>query len=154
MNVVIACDHAGFPFKEIIRNEILAAGHQVTDLGTNSADPVDYPDYAVLAGKAVAEKRAERGIILCGSGVGACIVANKIPGVYAGVCHDSYSAHQAVEHDDMNVLCLGTRVIGPKVARELVRIFLSAKFSGEERHIRRVEKIRKIESSSMGKVGR
>jgi RpiB/LacA/LacB family sugar-phosphate isomerase len=151
MNVVIACDHAGFPLKAVVREEVLAAGHKVTDVGTNNPEPVDYPDYALTAGKAVAEKRADRAIVVCGSGVGACIAANKIFGVYAGVCHDSYSAHQAVEHDDMNVLCLGARIIGSEVARELVRVFLSAKFSGEERHLRRVKKIRKIESSYMEK---
>jgi len=151
MKIVLGCDHAGFQIKQIVLETIRKAGHQVLDVGTNSPEPVDYPDIAERVGKAIVEKRAQRGILLCGSGVGACIAANKIPGVYAGVCHDAYSAHQAVEHDDMNVLCLGSRIIGPEIARELTKAYLSARFSKEERHRRRVEKIRKIEAAFSGK---
>jgi ribose 5-phosphate isomerase B len=114
-------------------------------LGTHNTDSVDYPDYAKKIGEAILSGHAERGVLLCGSGVGACIAANKIPGIYAGVCHDTYSAHQGVEHDDMNVLCLGARIIGPEVAKELVEAFLSAKFTGEERHVRRTGKVKMME---------
>jgi RpiB/LacA/LacB family sugar-phosphate isomerase len=120
------------------------------DLGTNSADPVDYPDYAEAVGKAITEGRAERGLLVCGSGVGASVAANKISGIRAGLCHDTYSAHQGVEHDDMNVLVLGARVIGPALAQELVRDFLAAKFSGAERHRRRLEKIKMLEKHGKG----
>ncbi|MBN1439606.1 MAG: ribose 5-phosphate isomerase B [Anaerolineales bacterium] len=154
MKVALGCDHAGFPLKSIVLETIRQSGHQVLDVGTNSPEPVDYPDIAERVGRAIAEKRAQRGILLCGSGVGACIAANKIPGIYAGVCHDSYSAHQGVEHDDMNVLCLGARIIGPEPARELTCAYLSARFSKEERHRRRVEKIRRIESANTGKTPR
>ena len=129
---------------------VRAAGHEVMDLGTDSADAVDYPDYAEKLGRAIQSGKAERGILLCGSGVGACIAANKIRGVYAGVCHDTYSAHQGVEHDDMNVLCLGARIIGPELVYELVSTFLAARFvgndPGQERHKRRVAKVRKLET--------
>jgi ribose 5-phosphate isomerase B len=151
MKIVLGCDHAGFTLKQVVLETIHKAGHQVLDVGTNTPEPVDYPDIAERVAKAITDKRAQRGILLCGSGVGACIAANKIPGVYAGVCHDVYSAHQAVEHDDMNILCLGSRIIGPEIARELTKVYLSARFSKEERHRRRVEKIRKIESAYSGK---
>jgi len=121
------------------------SGHEVTDLGTNGTDPVDYPDYAEAIAHAVLEGRAERGVLICGSGVGASVAANKVPGIRAGLCHDTYSAHQGVEHDDMNVLVLGARVIGVELARELVRAFLGAVFSREPRHVRRLGKIRAIE---------
>jgi RpiB/LacA/LacB family sugar-phosphate isomerase len=123
-------------------------GHEVLDLGTNSDAPVDYPDYAAAVGRAVVEGRAERGVLICGSGVGASVAANKIPGVRAGLCHDSYSAHQGVEHDDINVLVLGARVIGPELARELAKTYLNARFSGAERHRRRLDKIRALEESA------
>ena len=116
------------------------------DLGTNSLRSVDYPDYAEKLGRAIQAGQAERGILLCGSGIGACIAANKLRGIYAGVCHDTYSAHQGVEHDDMNVLCLGARIIGPELVKEIVRAFLQARFTREERHLRRVNKVRKIEN--------
>ncbi len=149
MKITIACDHAGFPLKAALIEVILAEGHLVTDLGTDSNAAVDYPDYAEKIGHALQSGEVERGILLCGSGVGASIAANKIHGVYAGVCHDTYSAHQAVEHDDMNVLCLGARVIGPEPAREIVQAFLRARFigndPGQERHMRRVGKVRKLE---------
>ena len=123
------------------------AGHQVVDLGTNSTASVDYPDIAEKTGRAIQRKEADRGIVICGSGVGAALAANKMIGVRAGVCHDTYSAHQCVEHDDVNILALGARIIGSEVAIEVVRAFLAAKFSGEERHVRRVNKILAIERS-------
>ncbi|MCX6027455.1 MAG: ribose 5-phosphate isomerase B [Chloroflexi bacterium] len=149
MRIAIGCDHAGFPLKETVAAVVTMAGHEPLDLGTYDTDRVDYPDYAKKVAKAILEGRAERGILLCGSGVGVCIAANKIKGIYAGVCHDTYSAHQSVEHDDMNVLCLGARIIGPEIATEIVRAFLGATFSEEESHKRRVGIIREIEA---GKV--
>ena len=145
MIIAVACDHGGFPLKAKVIETVRAAGQEVLDLGTNSADPVDYPDYAKAIGAAVQQGKAERGVLLCGSGVGACVAANKMRGIRAGVCHDTYSAHQGVEHDDMNVLCLGARIIGPEVVPELVRAFLGAKFSGEERHVRRLGKVKAME---------
>jgi ribose 5-phosphate isomerase B len=130
-------------------NTVRATGHNVLDLGTDSDEPVDYPDYAEKLGRLIQSGEVDRGILLCGSGVGACIAANKMQGVFACVCHDTYSAHQGVEHDDMNVLCIGTRVIGPELSNEIVTAFLGARFIGEdpgqERHARRVAKIRKLE---------
>ncbi len=145
MKIAIACDHGGFPLKEAVLETVRLAGHEPLDLGTFGPESVDYPDYVEKVGHVIQEGQAERGIVICGSGVGACIAANKMKGVYAGVCHDTYSAHQGVEHDDMNVLCLGARIIGPELAKEIVSDFLSARFSNDERHIRRVGKIRKIE---------
>ena len=149
MRIAVAFDHAGFPLKHMILNAVRSAGHEPVDLGTDSAAPVDYPDYAVKLGRAILDGGVQRGILVCGSGVGACIAANKIPGIYAGVCHDTYSAHQGVEHDDMNVLCLGARVVGAEPAREIVLAFLSARYiggdPGEERHARRVAKVRALE---------
>ncbi len=149
MIIALACDHGGYPLKEVIKESILGDGFQVLDLGTNSMDAVDYPDFAEKLGLAITHGEAERGVLVCGSGVGACIAANKIKGVYAGICHDTYSAHQGVEHDRMNVLCLGARVIGNELARELVKAFLNAQFSNEERHIRRVNKVLKIEETGI-----
>lgn len=145
MKIAIAADHAGFELKESVKALVLKRNYQVLDLGTNSSAPVDYPDFAEAIGLAVREGRVERGILLCGSGVGASVAANKIPGVRAGLCHDHYSAHQGVEHDDMNVLVLGGRVIGESVALELVEAFLSSNFTAEERHQRRLEKVKQIE---------
>jgi len=149
MKIAIACDHGGFPLKATILETVRQAGHDPLDLGTHSTASVDYPDYAEKVGHAVQSGEAQRGILLCGSGIGACIAANKMKGIYAGVCHDTYSAHQGVEHDDMNVLCLGARIIGPELAREIVLAFLSARFvgndPGQERHARRVQKVRKLE---------
>ena len=145
MKVVIGSDHGGFELKEMLVKYISDLGHDVTDVGTNSADSVDYTDYTEKVGKAVMEKKANRGVMLCGSGVGASIAANKMPGIRAGLCHDTYSARQGVEHDDMNVLCLGARVIGGELARALVRAFLGARFSGEKRHRRRLEKVLEAE---------
>jgi len=146
MKIAVAADHAGFTLKQWLVNELRTAGHEILDLGTGSSAPVDYPDFARAVGAAVVEGSAERGIVVCGSGVGACIAANKIRGVRAGMCHDTYSAHQGVEHDAMNVLCLGSRVIGKALALEVVGAFLAARQSTEERHQRRVQKILDIES--------
>jgi len=151
MKIAVATDHAGFPIRNVVLEAVRAAGHEVLDLGTHSAEAVDYPDYAEKIGRAIQSGQAQRGVLLCGSGVGASIAANKMKGVYAAVCHDTYSAHQGVEHDDMNVLCLGGRIIGPEMVRELVGAFLGAHFLGEEpggeRHKRRVGKVRQIEAS-------
>ena len=150
MRVAVACDHAGFPLKEVVIEAVLAAGHEVIDLGTFSTEPVDYPDYAKKIGETIQSGVAERGVLLCGSGVGASIAANKMNGVYSAVCHDTYSAHQGVEHDDMNVLALGSRIVGPELVRELVSTFLAARFlgndPGQERHKRRVGKVRLLEA--------
>jgi ribose 5-phosphate isomerase B len=150
MKIAIAADHAGFQLKAAVISLIQEAGHEPIDLGTDRAGvSVDYPDYAEKVGILVEAGKAERGILLCGSGVGVSIAANKLKGIYAGVCHDTYSAHQAVEHDNMNVLCLGTRVIGEELAKEIVVTFLAARFigndPGQERHARRVGKVRKLE---------
>jgi ribose 5-phosphate isomerase B len=147
VKVAVACDHAGFPLKQTIMDAVSKAGHEVIDLGTDSTAPVDYPDFAEKAGRAIQRKEADRAIVICGSGVGAAVVANKMVGVRAGLCHDTYSAHQCVEHDDVNVLALGARIIGPEIAIEVVRAFLAAKFSGEERHLRRLNKILALERS-------
>lgn len=145
MRVAIAADHAGFLLKQELGLWLRGLGNHVTDLGTNSVDPVDYPDYADAVAHAVLDGKTDRGVLICGSGVGASVAANKVPGIRAGLCHDTYSAHQGVEHDDMNVLVLGARVIGVELARELVRAFLGAVFSREPRHVRRLEKIHAIE---------
>jgi len=145
MRIVIGADHAGFELKRVIGDALRHRDHEVIDVGTNSADPVDYPDYAEAVGRAIVEGRAERGVLICGSGVGASVAANKISGIRAGLCHDTYSAHQGVEHDDVNVLVLGARVIGVALARELVEAFLGATFTAEERHRRRLEKIKALE---------
>ena len=147
MRVAVACDHGGFALKDPILDVVRGEGHEPVDLGAFSAESSDYPDFAKKIGRSILSGETERGIFICGSGVGACIAANKIQGIYAGVCHDTYSAHQAVEHDAMNVLCLGARVIGIEVARELVAAFLCAEFSEDERHVRRVGKIRQIEET-------
>jgi len=145
MRIAIGSDHAGFEMKQGLVAILRAQGHEVEDLGTHSGDPVDYPDFAFAVGEAVRRQRAERGIVICGSGVGASVAANKLTGVRAGLCHDTYSAHQGVEHDDMNVLVLGGRVIGESVALELAQAFLGARYTGEERHQRRLEMVKAIE---------
>jgi ribose 5-phosphate isomerase B len=150
MKIAIACDHGGFPLKETILETISRAGHDAMDLGTDSLDPVDYPDYAEKVGRAIQNGEVDRGILICGSGVGAAIAANKMRGIRAGVCHDTYSAHQSVEHDDANVLALGARVIGPALAVEVVRAFLKARFTGKERYVRRVSKVVKLERGDQG----
>ncbi len=145
MNVACAFDHAGFALKQLVLQVVAAEGHVPVDLGTHSTDPVDYPDTAQAAGDAIREGRAERAIVVCGSGAGVAVAACKIPGIRAAVAHDTYTAHQAVEHDDVNVLCLGGRVIGPAYAEEIMRAFLAARFSGEERHKRRLAKVAALE---------
>jgi RpiB/LacA/LacB family sugar-phosphate isomerase len=145
MRIVIGSDHAGYELKQRLIPVVSAAGHTVLDVGTNSTEAVDYPDFAEAVGKAVMENRADRGILICGSGVGASVAVNKLVGIRAAVCHDSYSAHQGVEHDDMNVLVLGSRVIGPALAEDLVRAYLSANFTHEERHERRLGKVKALE---------
>lgn len=148
MIVAFAADHAGWPLRERVLAELRAGGHALVDCG--SAEPIagdDYPDAALAVARAVVEGRAGRGILVCGSGVGACIAANKVPGIRACMCHDSFSARQGVEDDDMNVLCLGARIVGDELAAELVRDFLAARFSGAARHQRRLDKIRRIEET-------
>jgi ribose 5-phosphate isomerase B len=146
MHIAVACDHAGFTLKRAVLDAVQAAGHEPIDLGAFDETSVDYPDYALKVGEAILNGKAERGILVCGSGVGACIAANKLRGIYAGVCHDTYSSRQGVEHDDMNVLCLGARIIGAELVYEIVPAFLNAVFSGGERHVRRVNKVRAIEN--------
>ena len=148
MKLAVAADHAGYALKSLLAKALEASSHDVLDLGTYDEEPVDYPDIARAVGEEVQEGRAERGILICGSGVGACIAANKMRGIRAGLCHDTYSARQGVEHDDMNVLCLGARVVGFELAMELVRAFLAARFVREERYLRRLEKVRAIEERS------
>ncbi len=149
MRIALGCDHGGFPLKQRITVVIQAAGHEVVDCGTDSSCSVDYPDFALKVSQAILANQAERGVLLCGSGVGISVAANKIPGIRAGVCHDIYSAHQGVEHDDMNVLCLGARIIGEEVAVELVRAFVDAQFTREERHLRRLNKVLEIERDAL-----
>jgi len=146
MRVVLGSDHAGFEMKQKILAHVQKLGHQVLDVGTHDSSPADYPDYAEALGMAIINNQADRGILICGSGVGASIAVNKIPGIRGGVCHDSYSAHQGVEHDNMNVLIMGARVIGVELAYDLVGIFLDAQFSCEERHLRRLAKLQKLEA--------
>lgn len=148
MRIAISADHAGYELKTLLAKYVAELGHLVFDLGTNSKEPVDYPDFAAAVGATLTEGRADRGILICGSGVGASVAANKIKGIRAGLCHDTYSAHQGVEHDDMNILVLGSRVIGVEMARELVRAFLAANFTGETRHVRRLNKVRALEDRS------
>jgi RpiB/LacA/LacB family sugar-phosphate isomerase len=143
--IAVGSDHAGFLLKQEVAESLRRQGFDVVDVGTNSTAPVDYPDFAEKVGLAVTEGRAERAVLICGSGVGACVAANKIPGVRAAICHDTYTAHQGVEHDDMNVLVLGGRVIGPAVAHELVQAFVAARYTAEERHARRLAKVQAIE---------
>ena len=145
MRIAVGADHAGFPLKAAAIAELQRLGHEVLDLGTHSEEPVDYPDFAQAVGEAVMRGEADRGLLICGSGVGASVAANKIPGVRAAVCHDTFSARQGVEDDDMNVLCLGARVVGPRLALEVIRAWESAAFSNAERHVRRLDKVKAIE---------
>ncbi len=145
MRIACAFDHAGFPLKPLVLETLQRLGHETLDLGTSSIEPVDYPDVARTASEAVRNGRAERAVIVCGSGAGVAVAASKVPGIRAYVAHDTYTAHQAVEHDDANVLCLGARVIGPALAAEVLAAFASAAFTGEERHVRRLAKIAEIE---------
>ena len=150
MKIAVGFDHAGFPLKQTVLDAVREAGHEPIDLGTNSTDSVDYPDFAEKVGRAIQNGEAERGILCCGSGIGACVAANKMKGIFASICHDTYSAAQGVMHDDMNVLCLGGRVIGPELAKVLIPAFLNAEYQGNkaggERLARRVEKIHKLEN--------
>ena len=145
MKIVIGSDHAGFELKNAMGDVLRAMGHAVLDVGAYNENPSDYPDFAEAVGRAVLDGRAERGVLICGSGVGASVAANKLVGIRAAVCHDSYSAHQGVEHDDMNVLVLGSRIIGVKLAEDLVKAYLGAQFTNEERHRRRLAKIAALE---------
>ena len=147
MKVAVASDHAGYPLKARIIEELGKLGHETVDLGTDSTDPVDYPDYSRAVAEAVLEGRADRAILLCGSGAGACVAANKFRGIRAATCHDSFSARQAVEDDNVNVLCLGARVVGAGLAVDLVKDFIGASFSGAERHRRRLAKVAAFEES-------
>ena len=150
MIIAVACDHGGYPLKAELVQLLESLGHEVRNLGAHELDPADdYPDYARYVGQAIQHGHADRGVIICGSGVGACVAANKMKGVRAGLCHDTYSARQCVEHDNVNVLCLGARIIGVELARELIRAFISTVFSGEERHTRRVEKVNAIEAAGL-----
>lgn len=146
MRLVLGSDHAGYELKTELIEYLRTQGHEILDVGTHSTAAVDYPDYAEAVANALLAGKAERGILICGSGVGACVAANKIPGIRAAICHDGYSAHQGVEHDDMNVLVLGSRIIGGELAKDLVRNYLRASFSGEERHVRRLGKVKAIEA--------
>ena len=152
MKIALAADHAGFEMKRDLAGKLAKDGHEVLDLGTHSAAAVDYPDFAEAVAEMLRQGQAERGIIVCGSGAGVSIAASKFPGIRAAVAHDVYTAHQAVEHDDMNVLCLGSRVIGAALAREIVDAFISARFSGDERHLRRLAKIHDFETRFSGGV--
>ncbi len=149
MRIALSADHAGYPLKQEILARLARQGHDVLDLGTHSHAPVDYPDMARDVARAMREERCERGLLVCGSGAGVSIAGSKFPGMRAAVCHDTSAAHQAVEHDDMNVLCLGARIIGPALAFEIVDAFLGASFSGEERHQRRLDKVLAIEARYM-----
>lgn len=149
MIIALGVDHGGFPLKKPVIDAIESSKHTVLDLGTFDETPVDYPDYAKAVSEAVISGRAQRGILICGSGVGACVAANKMNNIRAGICHDIYSAHQGVEHDDMNVLCLGARIIAPALAKELVMSYLAAHFSNDERHSRRLQKIAVLEKKPL-----
>lgn len=146
MRIAVGSDHAGFPLKQHLATYLSEQGHAVSDLGTHSEESVDYPDYAAKVARAVADGVVDRGVMVCGSGAGACVAANKVKGVRAMVAHDTYTAHQGVEHDDVNVLCLGSRVVGLAVAEELVDAYLAAQFTNEERHLRRLNKVIALES--------
>lgn len=145
MKIVIGSDHAGFRLKSSMGDFIRAQGHTVLDVGAFNENPSDYPDFAELVSQAILDGKAERGVLICGSGVGVSVAANKFPGIRAGICHDTYSAHQGVEHDEMNVLVLGSRVVGEKLSEDVVKAYLGAKFTNEERHLRRLAKVKAIE---------
>lgn len=149
MKIAIGADHGGFSLKSIVVPYLKELGHDVLDVGTDNEAPVDYPDYARTVSMNILGNRVDRGILICGSGVGACVAANKFPGIRAALCHDSFSARQGVEDDNVNVLCLGARIIGPELAKDIVKIWLAASFSGAERHIRRLSKVDEIEKEFM-----
>lgn len=146
MKTAIGSDHAGYELKTQLAKFLKELGDEVVDVGTHGPEPVDYPDFAEAVGKAILDGRAQRGVLICGSGIGASVAANKIHGIRAGLCHDTYSAHQGVEHDDMNILVLGARVIGIAMAEELVRAYAGARFTNEERHLRRLNKVKALEA--------
>lgn len=150
MRIACGFDHAGFPLKEQVLTVLDEAGQEVLDLGTDSTDPVDYPDVAVAVARAVLDGEADRGVLVCGSGAGVAVAATKVDGIRAATLHDTYTAHQAVEHDNVNVLCLGARVVGPALAADILRAFVAASFSGEERHRRRLAKVDAIEGGQGG----
>lgn len=153
MRIAVGADHAGVPLNETAIAELRRLGHEVVDVGTHDpTQPDDYPDYAVAVTQQIASGRCERGVLVCGSGVGVSVAANKIHGIRAAMCHDTYSAHQGVEHDDMNVLCLGARVIGPELMLDILRAFIGARFTGEERHRRRLAKIAALEAPVLEKT--
>jgi ribose 5-phosphate isomerase B len=145
MKIACAFDHAGFPLKPLVLDTLAELGHETVDLGTNSTEPVDYPDIAALGARAVLDGTAERAVVVCGSGAGVAVAACKLPGIRAACAHDTYTAHQCVEHDDCNVLCLGARVVGPALAADVIRSYANARFTGEERHVRRLDKIAALE---------
>lgn len=151
MRIALGADHAGFRLKEIVKKDLLAAGHQVEDFGTHSEEMVDYPDFAAPAAQAVAEGKADRAVLMCGNGVGVCMTANKIPGIRAVLTSDTYTARTSREHNDTNVLCMGGRVVGPELARDIVKVWLSTDFSGDERHVRRLGKVGQIERGREGR---
>jgi RpiB/LacA/LacB family sugar-phosphate isomerase len=149
MKIVIGSDHAGFQLKNAMGDLIRGLGHSVLDVGAFNENPSDYPDFAEAVGRAILDGKAERGVLICGSGIGASVAANKLIGIRAGICHDTYSGHQGVEHDNMNVLVMGSRVIGEKLAEDVVRAFLPAKFTNEERHVRRLAKVHALEEKML-----
>lgn len=151
MKVVLGADHGGYELKDVVRDYLEQEKYEVIDVGTYNADSVDYPDYAIKVGQTILDGKADLGIMICGSGVGACVAINKMPGIRAGLCHDTFSAHQGREDDNTNVLCLGARVIGHQLALEIVRTFLNAKFSGAERHVRRLAKVHDLEVKYAGR---
>jgi ribose 5-phosphate isomerase B len=151
MIIAVGADHGGFVLKNKIVEFLKELGHKVHDLGTHSEDPADYPDFAMAVSREILLQKAERGILICGSGVGACVAADKFPGIRAAICHDTFSAHQGVEDDNINILCLGARVIGTELAKDIVKVWLSASFSGAERHKRRLSKVEKIEKEFLKK---
>jgi ribose 5-phosphate isomerase B len=146
MKIVIGSDHAGFQLKVAMGDLLRSLNQEVLDVGAFNENPSDYPDFAEAVGRAILDRKAERGVLICGSGVGASVAANKLVGIRAAVCHDTYSAHQGVEHDDMNVLVLGSRIVGVKLAEDLVKAYLAAKFTNEDRHVRRLAKVKALES--------
>jgi ribose 5-phosphate isomerase B len=153
MRIAVGADHAGVPLNELAISELRRLGHDVVDLGTHDASkPDDYPDYAAAVAEQVASGHCDRGVLVCGSGVGVCVAANKVHGIRAGMCHDTYSAHQGVEHDDMNVLCVGARVVGPELMLDILRAFVGAQFTGEERHRRRLAKVLALEAGEVAKT--
>jgi ribose 5-phosphate isomerase B len=155
MRIAVGADHAGVPLNELVIAELRRLGHEVVDKGTHDASrPDDYPDYAFAVAREVAGGHCERGVLVCGSGVGVAVAANKIPGIRAGMCHEVYSAHQGVEHDNMNVICFGARIIGPELMLDLLRAFMAARFTGEERHLRRLAKIKAIEEQELGSLAK